>query len=114
MRSQLLEPECSYRSALRCREMGMRRIAGAIIALVIALAGTAAQPLFAAETYPARPIRLVVPFPPGGANDIVARVIAPRLSERLGQPVVIENRGGAAGTIGADYVAKSQPDGYTL
>lgn len=67
-----------------------------------------------AQDFPARPVRLVVPFPPGGANDIVARAVAPKAAEILGQPIVIENKGGAAGTIGSDFVAKSRPDGYTL
>ena len=69
----------------------------------------------AATDYPDRPITLVVPFPPGGTNNIMARAIADRMSEALGQPVVVENRGGgAAGTIGTRQVAKSPPDGYTL
>jgi len=67
-----------------------------------------------ADTYPARPIKLVVPFSPGGNTDIVARVIGKELQKALGQPVVVENRPGASGNIGADYVAKSSPDGYTL
>ena len=68
----------------------------------------------AAQAWPAKPIRLMVPFPPGGSTDIVARIVAQKLSERLGQPIVIENRGGAGGTIGTALIAKSAPDGYNL
>ena len=67
-----------------------------------------------AQTYPNKPIRLVVPFPPAGNVDLSARIIAPELARELGQPIVIENRAGAGGTLGLDAVAKSAPDGYTL
>ena len=81
------------------------------VAFVLAL-GLA--PNLLAQTYPARPIRLLVPFPPGGAVDAYARIVQTRLGEQQGQPLVIENRGGAGGMIGADLVAKAAPDGYTL
>src|SRR5436189_2641752 len=77
--------------------------------LAIALAFSAA-----AQDYPTRPVRMVVGFPPGGGTDVVARILAPRMSELLGQPIVIDNRPGATGTVAAGQVAKSPPDGYTI
>ena len=68
----------------------------------------------AAAQYPARPLRMIVPFPPAGATDIVGRIVAQKLQERLGQPVVVENRPGAGGSLGSDVAAKSAPDGYTI
>jgi tripartite-type tricarboxylate transporter receptor subunit TctC len=74
-----------------------------------------AMPLaFGAEPYPNRPIRFIVPFPPGGGNDIVGRIVALRLSEALGVAVVVDNRGGAGGTIGTDITSKAAPDGHTM
>ena len=67
-----------------------------------------------AQDYPSRPIRYIVPFPPGGSSDLIARAIAPRLTGRMGQPVVVENRAGAGGMLGVDIVAKAAPDGYTI
>ena len=68
----------------------------------------------AAQDYPIRPVRLIIPFPPGGSNDVVGRLIATHLAERLGKQVVVDNRGGAGGVIGTEVVAKSPADGYTL
>src|SRR4051812_22963240 len=67
-----------------------------------------------AQPYPSKPVRFIVSFPPGGSSDLIARAIAPHMGERLGQPVLVENRGGAGGMIGVDAVAKSAPDGYTI
>jgi tripartite-type tricarboxylate transporter receptor subunit TctC len=86
-----------------------------MISFLGALAGTGfVTHTAAADAYPARPIRLIIPFPPGGSNDVVGRVIATQLSERLGQPVVVDNRGGAGGLIGSEQAARADPDGYTL
>src|SRR3989454_7274289 len=70
--------------------------------------------LACAQEYPSKPVRMVVGFPPGGGTDVVARILAPRMSELLGQPIVIDNRPGATGTVAAGQVAKSPPDGYTI
>ena len=85
----------------------MRRIAFTLAAVLFA---TTAQ----AQTYPDRPIRLIAPFPAGGLADVIARAVGDQMSKSLGQPVIVENRAGAGGNTGADAVAKSPPDGYTL
>lgn len=86
------------------------RSAAAILGAIL----VAATALAHAQGYPSRPLRMVVGFPPGGGNDIIARIVANRLGELVGQPVVVENRPGNAGVIGAEVVAKAAPDGYTL
>ena len=94
--------------------MALRNTPAAGLAALLALA--AATSLHAQQTgaYPAKPVRLVVPFPAGGFSDLLVRVMTPRLAERLGQPAIVDNRPGASGNIGADIVAKAPPDGYTL
>jgi len=88
-----------------------------IISIAVFLGAAILAAQFAAaqtETYPGRPVRLIVAFPPGGSVDVVARQVAPRLSESLGQPVVVDNRSGASGNIGTELAARAKPDGYTL
>ena len=67
-----------------------------------------------AQDWPAKPVRFIVPYPPGGGTDVIARIVQPRLSEALGQTIVIENRGGAGGAVGTEVAAKAAPDGYTF
>jgi len=83
-----------------------RAITAAVAALLPFLCG--------AQTYPTKPVSIVVPYPPGGLIDLVARVLAPALGKELGQSVLVDNRSGAGGNVGADYVAKAAPDGYTI
>jgi tripartite-type tricarboxylate transporter receptor subunit TctC len=85
-----------------------------LVRLFIALCGVAAASSAFAETYPAKPIRIVVPYAPGGNSDVIARTLGAKLSENLGQPVIVDNRPGASAIIGSDAVAKAAPDGYTL
>src|SRR5260221_14793634 len=80
----------------------------------LCLAGLAAASNALAQNYPAKPVRMIVPFPPGGSNDILGRTLALKLAEALKQPVIVENRGGAGGSIGAEVAAKSPADGYTI
>ena len=97
--------DASREQGSRLRDATVRESAPAAVLI--------AQASGSVERYPARPVRMVVPFAPGG-SDIVARMLAQKLSEKLGQPFVVENRGGAAGMVGAEVVAKSAPDGYTV
>ena len=87
-----------------------RLVAGAVLT---ALAASLSVPV-AAQTYPSKPVRLIVPFAPGGFTDVVARILGQRLSVSMGQQFIIENKAGAGSTIGTDFVAKAAPDGYTL
>jgi len=88
----------------------MSHISRVALPLIASLAAGASL----AQDYPSRPVRMVVPFSPGGSTDVLARIVGQKLTERSGQPVIIENRAGAGGNIGAEQVARSAPDGYTL
>ncbi|HET7763659.1 MAG TPA: tripartite tricarboxylate transporter substrate binding protein [Burkholderiales bacterium] len=92
----------------------MRRVLGLLALAVGAVFAPWPALAQAADAWPARPIRFILPFPPGGGTDILGRIIAERLTANLGQPVVTENRGGAGGNVGAEAAAKSAPDGYTI
>jgi tripartite-type tricarboxylate transporter receptor subunit TctC len=88
-----------------------RRIA---IGLLASLVVTVLPELAAAQAFPGKPVKLIVPFPAGGINDILARIVADKLQAKWGQPIVIEQRTGAGGNIGADLAAQAEPDGHTL
>ena len=90
---------------------GLPKFLGATLAV---LAWTAAPTIEAAETFPSKPLRLIVPYPPGGSNDLLARYIGAKLTERVGEQVIIDNRGGANGIIGTELAAQATPDGYNL
>lgn len=78
------------------------------------LVAATASPFALAQDYPSKPIRIIVPLPPGGSNDVLARILGQKMSEAFNQPVIVENKPGAAGNIATDYIAKSAPDGYTI
>src|SRR5258706_5236009 len=86
----------------------------ASVCLMLALAASCLPHAVYAQSYPARPVRIIVPFPAGGTTDIIARLVAQRMSETMGQPAVVENRGGAGGSIGADAGAQAAPHGATI
>src|SRR6476660_524273 len=100
---------------LSCGPQGARRAMKSMVSRICCVLIAVGAAMFAqAQTYPTRAIRLIVPFSPGGAADVPGRILANRLTESLGQQVVIDNRPGAGSTIGAEAAAKSPPDGYTL
>jgi tripartite-type tricarboxylate transporter receptor subunit TctC len=91
-----------------------KSVAAGVAAALVAACGLLSSGAWAQANYPDRPIKIIVPFTPGGGNDVLARSVQPAMQARLGQPVIVENKPGAGGHIGGDFVAKSPPDGYTL
>ena len=96
------------------KETFMKTILSAAFAALAVAGMNSPHPASAAEEFPNKQIRFVVPYPPGGANDTVARVVAQKLSENMGQAVVVDNKPGASGMIAGEFVARSAPDGYTV
>jgi tripartite-type tricarboxylate transporter receptor subunit TctC len=94
--------------------MSMKALIGRRSSLLLCAAGFATASSAAAQTYPDKPVRVIVPFAPGGGSDSLARLVGNKLSPRWGQPIIVDNRGGAGGTLGAGVAAKAAPDGYTL
>jgi tripartite-type tricarboxylate transporter receptor subunit TctC len=92
----------------------MRKTARTLLGLALSATCLLTATAALAQAYPSKPIRMIVPFPAGGTTDVAARIVAQRMSESMGQPVTVDNRGGAGGAIGADAVAKAPPDGYTI
>lgn len=88
--------------------------AAACLSLLAGFGGALTAPAALAQSFPSKPVRMVVPFPPGNASDVAARALADKLGQRIGQPVIVENKAGAAGAVGAEFVAKAPPDGHTL
>src|ERR1035441_2870008 len=86
----------------------------AIAATAARALGAASHATLAQSNWPERPIHFIVPYPPGGGTDVIARIVQERFQRELGQPIIIDNRGGAAGSLGTDFAAKSAPDGYTV
>ena len=98
---------------MKCLHLN-RRTSVAVFVVAIAVTGLGGGAKAHADGYPVKPVQLVVPFPPGGAVDIVGRLISKKLGERLGQPIVVENKAGAGTIVGASFVANAPADGYTL
>src|SRR6267378_4588822 len=92
----------------------MRRVRAALSYAVMATAALVASPPLSSQQYPAKPVKIIVAFPPGGGNDLIARVVVQRLTRALGQQFIVENKPGAGGSIGFRSGIKSPPDGYTL
>lgn len=96
------------------KQMQFKQKLGVLVTGVAVCAGLAVPLAVSAQNYPTRPIRLIVAFPPGGSTDIIARLVGQRLGEKLGQQVIVDNRGGAGGTLGTEIAARATPDGHTL